>query len=251
MSEYIPVDDVTGHAVGRFICWPRYDEETARQRLTQLENLGIESLALGGRHVIQGHKVLGKGHVGVVVKAMKDGVEVALKIRRTDADRESMRREAEMLRLANEVGVGPTLHGYSIDLLAMEKITGPYLGEWLKDFRGSPDQMKRVILVILEKTRRLDEAGIDHGELNRVKRHIIVAEEEPRIIDFESASTQRRTQNVTAATQSVFLNKGFASQLEPYLTSPAQKPLISALSAYKRDQTDGNFDKILEVCKLK
>ena len=250
MSEHIPVDDVVGQTVGRFLCWPSYDESEARRRLSQLKELGIESLALGGRHVIQGRQVLGKGHVGVVLRAIKGGEEVALKVRRTDSDRESMQKEAEMLTLANEAGVGPILHGFSSDFIAMEKITGLYLGEWINGFRGDPEELRSIIRALLEKSRKLDCIGVDHGELTRVKRHFIVTEDGPRIIDFESASTERRMQNVTATAQSLFLNKGFASQLGSHLSLPDPKTLVNSLSAYKQDQTDCNFKKVLEACNL-
>ena len=250
MSEHVPLDDVVGHEVGRFLYWPRYDESEAEQRLSQLKELGIESLALGGRHSIQGRQVLGKGHVGVVLRAMRGGEEVALKVRRTDSDRDSMRKEAKMLVLANKAGVGPLLHGFSKDFIAMEKITGPYLGDWMNGFRGDPDELRNVIGALLEKSRKLDRVGVDHGELTRVKRHFIVTEAGPRIIDFESASTERRMQNVTATAQSVFLNKGFASQLGLYLSLPDPKALVNSLSTYKQDQTDCNFKKVLEVCNL-
>jgi putative serine/threonine protein kinase len=250
LSEHIPVDDVIGHAVGRFLCWPRYDEDEAKQRLSQLKELGIESLALGGRHAILGYQVLGKGHVGVVLKAMRGGEEVALKIRRTDADRESMHREAEMLFLANKAGVGPMLHCFSHDFIAMEKISGSYLGEWMNDFRDNPEEMRNVIRALLEKSRKLDIIGVDHGELTKIKRHFIVTEAGPRIIDFESASTERRMQNVTATAQSIFLNKRFASRLDPPLSLPDPKDLIDALSNYKQNQTDHNFENIIEVCNL-
>jgi putative serine/threonine protein kinase len=250
LCEYIPIDDVVGHTVGGFICWPRYDDDTARQRLIQLKELGVESLSLGGRHSIRGHKVLGKGHVGVVLKAVKGGEEVALKVRRTDSDRESMHREAEMLALANEAGVGPSLYGFSKDFIAMERITGPYLGEWMKGFRGTGDELRKVIRALLEKSRRLDRAGVDHGELTRVKRHFIVTGEGPRIIDFESASTERRMQNVTATAQSIFLNRGFSSQLAPHMVLPDPDALIEALSAYKKNQSDYSFGKVLEACNL-
>jgi putative serine/threonine protein kinase len=250
LSEYIPIDDVVGRAVGRFLCWPRYDESVAKQRLSQLKELGIESLALGGRHSIQGRQVLGKGHVGVVLRAMRGGEEVALKVRRTDSDRESMHREAEMLVLANKAGVGPMLYGFSNDFIVMEEITGSYLGEWMNDFRGDPEELRNVIRGLLEKSRKLDHVGVDHGELTRVKRHFIVTEAGPRIIDFESASIERRMQNVTATAQSIFLNKGFASQLGSHLSLPDLKTLINVLSAYKQNQTDHNFEKILEACNL-
>jgi putative serine/threonine protein kinase len=250
LSEHIPVDDVVGHAVGRFLCWPRYDESVAKQRLSQLKELGIKSLALGGRHSIQGRQVIGKGHVGVVLTAMRGGEEVALKVRRTDSDRESMHREAEMLFLANKAGVGPILHGFSNDFIAMEKIIGPYLGEWVNDFRGDPEELRNLIRVLLEKSRKLDLIGVDHGELTKVKRHFIVTEAGPRIIDFESASTERRMQNVTATTQSIFLNTRFASQLKTHMRLPDREALIDSLSAYKCDMTNKNFDDVLELCNL-
>ncbi len=181
---------------------------------------------------------------------MRGGEEVALKVRRTDSDRESMHREAEMLVLANKAGVGPILHGFSSDFIAMEEITGSYLGEWLNNFRGDPEKLRSVIRVLLEKSRKLDHVGVDHGELTRVKRHFIVTEAGPRIIDFESASIERRMQNVTATAQSIFLNKGFASQLGSHLSLPDLKTLIDVLSTYKQNQTDHNFEKILEVCNL-
>ena len=184
------------------------------------------------------------------MKAMRGGEEVALKVRRTDSDRESMHREAEMLVLANKAGVGPMLYGFSNDFIAMEEITGSYLGEWLNNFRGDPEKLRSVIRVLLEKSRKLDHVGVDHGELTRVKRHFIVTEAGPRIIDFESASIERRMQNVTATAQSIFLNKGFASQLGSHLSLPDLKTLINILSTYKQNQTDHNFEKILEVCSL-
>jgi len=184
------------------------------------------------------------------LKAMRGGEEVALKVRRIDSDRKSMHREAKMLILANEAGVGPILYGYSSDFIAMEKITGLYLGEWINDFRGDPEELRSVIRALLEKSRKLDHIGMDHGELTKVKRHFIVTEAGPRIIDFESASTERRMQNVTATAQSVFLNKGFASQLGLYLSLPDPKALVNSLSTYKQDQTDCNFKKVLEVCNL-
>jgi len=250
LSEYIPIDEIIGRDIDRFICWPRYDDGTSKQRLSQLKELGVESIALGGRHSIQGYPLLGKGHAGVVLKAVKDGKEVALKVRRTDSDRVSLHREAEMLALANKSGVGPVLHGFSEDFIAMERITGPYLGEWMNDFRGDLRELRSVIRVLLEKSRKLDLAGVDHGELTKVKRHFIVTENGSRIIDFESASTERRMQNVTATTQSIFLNARFASQLKTHMRLPDREALINSLSAYKCDMTDKNFDDVLELCNL-
>jgi putative serine/threonine protein kinase len=250
LTEYVPLDRLLGTKAGSFICWPAYDEETASDRLTQLRGLGVEAVSLGGRHGILGNRVLGKGHVGVVLMCTWRGAEAALKARRTDADRPTLMDEAEHLRRANEAGVGPRLYVFSRDFIVMELLEGPYLGDWVKTHGGSPEDLRRLLGTLLRQTRSLDKAGLDHGELTRVRRHFIVARDGPRIIDFESASLNRRPQNVTAAVQSMFLNQGFSSLLRGLTPLPDRDKLIEALTDYKRAQTDEGFSRILTLCGL-
>ena len=47
--------------------------------------------------------MLGKGYVGVVVLVKRGNKKVALKIRRTDSQRENMKNEAVLLKLVNSV----------------------------------------------------------------------------------------------------------------------------------------------------
>ena len=96
---------------------------------------------------------------------------------------------------------------------------------------------------VLEQCHNLDRAGLDHGELSRLNRHVIVSGN-PRIIDFESASTNRKTSNVTAAAQSIFLHGAVADRVKKKLHADREKAL-SALKIYKRDQTMANFDSVL------
>jgi putative serine/threonine protein kinase len=250
LTEHVPLDRLPGTAAGSFICWPAYDEETASDRLRQLWGLGVETVALGGRHGVLGHRVLGKGHVGVVLRCTWRGLEAALKARRTDADRPSMMDEAEHIRRANEAGVGPRLYAFSRDFIVMELLEGPYLGDWVKSFSGSPESLRRVLGALLRQARSLDKAGLDHGELTRVRRHFILTSDGPKVIDFESASITRRTQNVTATTQSMYLNQGFSRLLRGLTPLPDRDELIRALTDYKAAQTDENFSRILAVCGL-
>jgi putative serine/threonine protein kinase len=68
--------------------------------------------------------------------------------------------------------------------------------------------------------------------------------DKPYIIDFESASTTRKTSNVTAAAQSIFLHGAVAGIVKKKLRADREKALL-ALKIYKRDQTRTNFDAVL------
>lgn len=250
MTEYVSLDRLLGTKAGAFICWPVYSDEGAKDRLRQLRELGVEAVTLGGRHGILGHMVLGKGHVGVVLKARWMGLEVALKARRTDADRPSMMEEAEHLRQANEVGVGPKLRCFSRDFIVMELVEGPYFGEWAKAYDGDAEGFRSVVGELLHQVRSLDEAGLDHGELTRVRRHFIVSGRGPVIIDFESASTGRRVQNVTATVQSMFMNRGFSPVVHRWFPGVDRGQLLMVLRRYKSEFSDESYRLVLDALGL-
>ena len=250
MTEYIPLDRLPGTEAGMFICWPVYSDEGAEDRLKQLRGLGVEAVALGGRHGILGHMVLGKGHVGVVLRTRWRGLEVALKARRTDADRPSMMEEAEHLRQANEAGVGPKLHCFSRDFIVMELVEGPYFGEWAKVYDGDAGGFRSVVGELLHQVRSLDEACLDHGELTRVRRHFIVSGRGPVIIDFESASTGRRVQNVTATVQSMFMNRGFSPVVHRWFPGVDRGQLLMVLRRYKSELSDESYRLVLDALGL-
>ena len=73
-----------------------------------MESLGITSIILGGKTIVNNVPVCGKGCVGIVVKAKAGSKVCALKIRRTDADRKTMDNEARFHKIANSIGVGPS-----------------------------------------------------------------------------------------------------------------------------------------------
>ncbi|MEM2355879.1 MAG: serine/threonine protein kinase, partial [Candidatus Bathyarchaeia archaeon] len=87
------------------ICYPRPSRTELQKRLKELRKLGISTIEFSGEKQVLNLHVLGKGCVGLVVKAYKaSGDAVAIKIRRVDADRSMMQHEAEMLKVANSVG---------------------------------------------------------------------------------------------------------------------------------------------------
>ena len=236
---------------GFLLSYPRYDEGEAGRRIAELRSLGVEALELRGPGTIMGVHVLGKGHVGVVVAALLGGRRVALKVRRADADRESLEAEATNLRLANGVSVGPQLLGWSPNFLAMELVEGEYLFDWVGGLGPSDGiRLSHILRMLLEAARRLDEAGLDHGELSMADRHVIVQGDEPRIVDFESASTSRRCGNVTSTAHYLFFNVRIRAAVGRVLPLPDGDRLRGVLGLYRRAPTDGGFSLVLEACGL-
>lgn len=250
MTDFFPVHELFDTEMSRFLSYPDYDEEIVAQLVAELQSLGVNHLGFGGPHRINKFQILGKGHVGIVLRGLKGNLEAAIKIRRTDADRATMVYEARMIGLANRVDVGPVLSGVSDNILVMELISGLYLRDWVQKEYVNDNEVKRALRELLVKTRRLDEIGLDHGELTTVKRHFIMASGVPRIIDFESASTNRQVQNVTTTVQSFFLRPGFTRLLEGKMVLPDRFRVIEVSKAYKKDPSDTHFQDLLVTCGL-
>ena len=226
------------------ISYPHYSESEYKDRIIEMESLGITSIILAGKTIVNGAHVAGKGCVGIVVRAKAGSTVCALKIRRIDADRKTMDEEARFHKIANSVEVGPRLEGQTRNLIAMEYVPGENIVDWVAC--TTKNKMHNVARAILEQCFKLDRAGLDHGELSRLTRHIIISNK-PHIIDFESASTTRKTSNVTAAAQSIFLYGVVANKVKKILgNADREKELIYVLRAYKHSHTRANFEAVLD-----
>jgi len=252
-NEAVPLEHLHEKRYGQIMCYPKYDLKELKRRLRELKKLGVKAVEFTGEKKVFNTPVLGKGCVGIVVVAHTDKATVALKIRRVDADRSGMQHEAEMLRRANTIGVGPKLLNATENFLLMEFIEGTLLPQWAKTLRGkgTRPRLRRVLRGVLEQCWRLDEEGLDHGELSRAPKHVIVdANDSPRIVDFETASITRRVSNVTSVCQYLFLGSQAAKNTKRKLGEIRREELINALRTYKQERTRENFEKILDVCKL-
>ena len=116
MFNFVPIQESKGTEIWNYICWPVNDEEIFDDRIIQLKDLEMEYIALGGPHQILQNPILGKGHTGIVIRALHKSNEVALKCRRTDVSR-SMLKEARILGRVNKAGLGPKLFKFSKDFL--------------------------------------------------------------------------------------------------------------------------------------
>lgn len=232
------------------ICYPRPSKAELKVRLKELQGLRVKALEFSGEKQAFNVPVLGKGCVGVVVIAYIDGEKAALKVRRVDADRSGMQQEAEMLKKANSVGVGPRLLGVSKNFLLMQFIDGDLLPKWLEKRRGKAE-VRKVLRDVLEQCWRLDEAGLDHGELSHAPKHIILDQkDEPFIVDFETASVNRKPSNVTGICQFLFISGAVADEVAVELGGKDEKAIIDKLRNYKNCRTHENFGDVLRACGL-
>jgi len=173
----------------------------------------------------------------------------AIKIRRLDADRTDLFHEAEMLGKANMTHSTPRLMGVNKNFLLMQLINGDLLPKWLENNKN-PTVVKRVLGDIIEACYRLDQTGLDHGELSNAPKHVIIDHQmKPWILDFETASEKRKTANVPAICHFLFNSFGeTARTVATLIGEPKTKEIIESLHVYKRLRSRENFDRVILSC---
>jgi putative serine/threonine protein kinase len=211
--------------------------------------MGVNSISEAGSTRIGKYNILGKGGVGLVVKAeTKDKKTYALKIRRTDANRMSMEREVKLHNIANLAGVGPHIYANTQNFILMEFIDGCNIIRWLNQQSVNPDQVHKVLTLTLEQCYSLDRANLDHGQLSCLDNHVLISRSgNPHIIDFETASIDRKTCNVTAAAHSLLLNGRVSRRVNKIIDFVERERIIQLLRVYKWNQTRLSFEKIIQA----
>lgn len=244
----IPLEELEKEQHASIICYPRFCKTELTKRLKELQRLGIAALEFKGDRQVHNVPVLGKGCVGIVVVAHRNGEKLALKIRRVDADRSRMQEEASMLRNANAVGVGPRWMGVSRNFLLMQFVDGVFLAEWLEKPIGKA-RVRNVLHNVLEQCWRLDRIRLDHGELSHAPKHVIIDQNNvPFIVDFETASLNRKPSNVTSICHFLFISSLVAKNLAKKLGGIDEEAIVEALRCYKKDGTRKSFEAVLEAC---
>ena len=250
--SFISIKKFTEEPYSKILGYPNATNRQIKSRINELEKLKIKSICLTGPTTIGNLEILGKGYVGLVVLVKRGNKEVALKIRRTDSQRENMKNESILLKLVNSVSVGPKMIDVSKNFLVMEYIEGKKFSNWIEMLKGSGSvkQLKSTIRNVLEDCYRLDQIGFDHGELSNISKHVIVGKNKVALIDFESSSTKRRPSNVTSITQAFFIGSGIAKHAQKIYKNSSKEKIIDALKSYKQEKTRDNFEKLLKILKL-
>jgi putative serine/threonine protein kinase len=245
----IPVENLKREPYATVLCYPRASDTELQARIAELQKHGVDAVEFTGKATAFNVPVIGKGFVGIAVIAHLNKQRAALKIRRVDADRQGMQHEAEMLAKANSVNVGPAFISASTNFLLMQFIDGDLLPSWLETHKQK-EQVHSVLKEVLEQCWRLDAAGLDHGELSKAPKHVIVnTVQQPFIVDFETASINRKPANVTAMCQYLFASKSAVARMAAEVFGGKNlSDLVGALRRYKWDRTRGNFERLLQIC---
>ena len=159
----------------KILAFPKVKESEIEKRMMELRKLGVTHISFTGPLQIDKCNILGKGYVGMVVLAKKSGKIVALKIRRTDSPRKNMSDEAKLLKIANEINIGPKFIKNSKNFLIMEFIDGEKIIEWAKKSKTKSKELCPVITNVLRECYLLDNVGLDHGELSTIDKHVTVS----------------------------------------------------------------------------
>ena len=250
IQHFQPISVFSKEPYRKILAFPKPKDSEIKKRIIELKKLGISHVSFTGPLQIEKCNILGKGYVGMVVLAKKSGKIVALKIRRIDSPRKNMSDEAKLLKIANEINIGPKFIKNSKNFLIMEFIDGEKIIDWAKKSKTKSKQLCPVITDVLRECYLLDNVGLDHGELSTIDKHVIVGKNRNTIIDFESSSTKRVSSNVSAATQAIFIGTGLAKTIRKKIHVPRRDKIIRLVRNYKKLRTQESFDGLLRGLKL-
>lgn len=236
----------------RLLAYPTGSIEVARRRAGELKDLGVGAVLLVGWQELDGVRILGKGKSSVVLVCEGAPAHLAVKIRRLDSTKPSLDKEAEMLKLANKAGVGPEYVTHNPDVLVMKLVVGAPIERFVSggDYEMSVDGLRVILRSALVKARRLDEAGISHGELSNPRRHVIITcPRGAELLDFGSSSLKKSPNNLTKLAQALFIGSHVGGVLASRL-GVEKNVLISALREYKKDPSERSFNSVLKALGL-
>ncbi|MCL1904823.1 MAG: hypothetical protein FWG19_01700, partial [Methanomassiliicoccaceae archaeon] len=147
------------------------------------------------------------------------------------------------------VGVGPRLTASTEHFVLMQLIGGDEIEDWLSSDNDAAT-VCGVLKNILEQCMRLDEIGMDHGELRRAPKHILVDEDNiPYMVDFETASTRRNASNVTSICHFLFKSDGSSKKsIDGVLGERDWDKMMPILKRYRERRDRESFGELLELC---
>jgi len=246
----LPIEKLVEEPYASILCYPHAKPLEVESRLLELKDLGVVAVEFTGDGSAASIPVLGKGYVGIVVVAyLKGGERLALKMRRLDGGRDDFFHEADMLQRANKIEVGPKFVAVTKNFLLSQLVDGDLLVDWLFNHKEKVT-VRCVLEDVLEQCWRLDEVGLDHGELSKAPRHLLMDKVgKPFIVDFETASIKRRVANVTSVCQYLFVGNSYVPRLVwEVLGEKNRDKIVEVLRNYKKERSRVCFDTLLQVC---
>jgi len=164
------------------LCYPLHDRDCAEKRLSKLKGVGVLRVV----------RLLGKGHSSTVLEVeLASGARAALKILRIDSKRDSLLQECSLMKKAYPLA--PEVITCGDDYVVMELVSGTPAVDTLK----LGENIVTNVLKILSSGRGLDILGVDHEELSRADKHVVITHRGTvKILDYESASPSDHPRNL-------------------------------------------------------
>ncbi len=190
-------------------------------------------------------KLYKKGKRGIVYTAFLDDKKVAVKEKNPDSEAVGkIRNEAEFLKRLNKNNIGPELYEYDEDnnRIIIEFIEGTPIIEFFEN--EDRKEILKITEKILKKLRTLDKTGINKEELTYPYKHIIIKENEPRLIDFERCIFTEKPKNVTQFLQ-FLTSRNIEEILREKGIDLEKKKIIELSKSYKESHSEKDFNNIL------
>lgn len=251
MTEFSNKFILSSYRLTDLFCYPKFCNNDYYNRMGEMRSLSIKYVILEGNTTLNNNHILGKGSEGLVLKVQDINDKIkAVKIRRTDSNRIDVKNEYYLYQHVNKYDIGPKVHLYTRNILLMEYLEGLSAKNWFMSFNSDTTILRNVIINILNQCYRLDKIGIDHGQLNKLDNHVIISSDGSKctIVDFESASSIRRVNNVTSALQGLLFNGIISRQINNFINFEKNgHNILGKLKAYKSDKSRENFDSIVAL----
>ncbi len=224
--------------------------------LSELRTHGLEYFYNYGLRNIYGNlRVVGAGFTGVSLLALFNNKVSIVKILRKDSRRTDMLHECNILETSSRLGVSPYVYSCSENYIVMEFVDGPTLAEYLKEYREArrPYDLRLVLRSMIYKAHLLDIHHIDHGELSRPYKHVIISPRGVYFVDFDSASLLRKPRNLTSILGGIFFrynefSKTITSSLGINISN--LKQVRSLVKDYKKHMDFNIVEKIMIKLKI-
>lgn len=155
--------------------------------------------------------------------------------------------EAYWLNILNKHNIGPKLIKKQDNEITIELIEGKLIIDWLKE--NKRECIKAVLIKTIKQCRILDRLHVNKYELTNPYKHIIINKNKPVMIDFERCRYAEKPKNLTQFCQFI-LSKKIEYILNKKNVSINKKSLINLLKAYKKDQSEQRFKKILNLFSM-
>ena len=180
------------------ICYPKPNSEICVKAIMKLKDAGLECYISFGTTSSGKYRVLGRGWSSNVFLARWGQRLVAVKLLRPDSRRKSMLWEGIVWSIASLYSIAPRLHTLDRYFLVVDWIQGPRLENYTPKTRLEAIFVVRRLLL---KAYLLDKLKIRHGELARPGGQVLIDTSvhppEPYIIDYDSATINKRPGNFT------------------------------------------------------